>query len=145
MKKLLALATVAAALALAGVALAASHPAKVKLRKTAVGQILTNGSGFTVYMFSRDKRNKDNCVHISGCIGFWPPVTTHGKPVAGPGVKASLLGSIKLHNGKSQVTYGGHPLYTYIGDAVPGETSYVGVLASGGTWYAVSASGAKIK
>jgi len=143
--KLVALSAVITVLALTGAALAASHPAKMKLRHTTLGKILTNGSGFTVYTFTRDKKNTDNCVHISSCTMFWPPVTTGGKPVAGPGVTAKLLGSIKLHNGKRQVTYAGHPLYTYIGDASPGQTSYVGIFASGGKWYAMSASGKTIK
>ncbi len=146
MKRFTALLTLILALAAAGAALAASHPAKIKLRKTAVGKILTNGSGFTVYVFARDKKkNTDTCVRIPSCTSFWPPVVTHGKPVAGPGVKASLLGTIKLPNGKRQVTYAGHALYGYIGDSAPGETSYVGVSGSGGKWYAISATGKVIK
>jgi predicted lipoprotein with Yx(FWY)xxD motif len=144
-KKLPALCVAVLALALTGAALAATQPAKVKLRKTAIGKILTNGSGFTVYMFTVDKKNTDKCVHIASCTSIWPPVTTTGKPVPGPGVKASLLGRIKLPNGKSQVTYAGHPLYTYSGDGFPGETDYVGFPMFGGTWNALSATGKVIK
>src|SRR5437588_6484087 len=59
-----------------------------------------------------------------------------GRPNAGPGVKRSMLGTIKV-KGKSQVTYGGHPLYEYSGDTSPGSTSYVGVSQFGAKWRAV--------
>jgi predicted lipoprotein with Yx(FWY)xxD motif len=128
-----------------GVALAASGAAKIKLRKTSIGKILTNGSGRTVYMFTRDTKNTDKCMKIKFCTSTWPPVVSKGRPVAGPGVKASLLGTIKLSNGKHQVTYAGHPLYTYAGDTGPGQTSYVGIPMFGGKWNALSASGKIIK
>jgi len=143
--KLVAICALAVALASAGPAFAVSPTAKVKLRKTSIGKILTNGSGFTLYMFTRDKKNSDSCVHIASCTSIWPPLTTGAKPLAGPGVKASLLGRIKLQNGKSQVTYAGHPLYTYSADAFPGEVDYVGFPMFGGNWDALSASGKAIK
>ncbi len=44
------------------------------------------------------------------------------KAKAGPGVKAAKLGTVK-RNGVVQVTYGGKPLYFFVGDtaAGPGE------------------------
>jgi predicted lipoprotein with Yx(FWY)xxD motif len=117
----------------------------IKLERTQAGKILTNSSGMTLYMFERDKRNKDVCVKIRDCLTIWPAVTTKAKPVAGNGVKASLLGTIKLPNGKRQVTYSGHPLYTYIGDSGPRDASYIGTRESGGTWWAVDAAGHVVK
>jgi hypothetical protein len=64
-----------------------------------------------------------------------------GAPTAGPGVKASLLGTITLPEGGSQVTYDGHPLYTFTEDSGPAETGYIGVRAFGGYWYALRRSG----
>lgn len=133
------------ALAFAGLAVAASGPAKIKLRKTAIGKIITNGSGFTIYMFTKDTRNHDKCVAIRNCKATWPPVMTHGKPVAGPGINASLLGKIKLPGGQNQVTYSGHPLYTYSADTGPGQTVYVGTPLFGGKWDALSATGKTVK
>jgi predicted lipoprotein with Yx(FWY)xxD motif len=133
------------ALGFASLALAASGPAKVKLRKTGLGKVLAAGSGFTLYTFTKDSRNSDKCVKIKNCAGIWPPLMTHGKPLAGPGVNASLLGKIRLPHGKSQVTYAGHPVYTYSGDSGPGQTLYVGTPQFGGTWYAISAAGKTIK
>jgi predicted lipoprotein with Yx(FWY)xxD motif len=119
---------------------ARSGPAKIQLRSTSSGKILTNGRGFTLYAFTADKRRKDVCVKRSGCTSIWPLVTTKGKPKAGHGVDRSMLGTIKV-NGKTQVTYAGHPLYKYTGDFSPGDTSYVGVNQFGGVWKALTGSG----
>ena len=105
-----------AALAGASVAVAAGHRAKVKLASTSLGKILVNGRGFTVYMFTADRRGKDNCVKMTDCTSVWPPLTTTGRAQAGPDVRRALLSTIKLPSGAKQVTYAGHPLYTYSGD-----------------------------
>lgn len=148
MKRLLMIAVTGAVLASAlsaGLASAASSPVKLSLRKTSVGMILVNGRGFTVYAFTRDAHNHDSCLKIGGCVSVWPPLTTTGKPIAGSGVKASMLGTISIKSGATQVTYGGHPLYTYVGDTSPGSTEYVNVSASGGRWPALSGSGSEVK
>ncbi len=115
--------------------------ATVGERSTPLGKLLVNGRGFTLYVFSRDSRGKDRCISTSGCLSAWPALTTSGQPRAGSGVKASLLGTITLANGSRQVTYAGHPLYTYAFDSAPAETDYVGATAFGGTWPALSPSG----
>jgi predicted lipoprotein with Yx(FWY)xxD motif len=145
MKRISILLTCAVLLGAAGAALAATHPAKLKLGKTDLGQIIETGRGSTVYMFTRDKPRKDSCVKVSGCTSVWPPVTTTGRPVAGPGIKRGLLGTITLPSGAKQVTYAGHPLYTYIASAGPGDTSYVGFPEFGGTWFALNAAGHAVK
>ncbi|MFL5823941.1 MAG: hypothetical protein ACJ764_10915 [Solirubrobacteraceae bacterium] len=118
----------------------------IKVFKTSkFGKILVNRRGFTLYAYSKDTRNKDACQDFPGCLGLWPAVTTKGKPVAGRGVKQSLLGTIKLKSGKRQVTYNGHPLYSYIGDSSPHQTSYINQFQSGGKWPAVSPSGRLVK
>src|SRR5579884_2799644 len=66
--------------------------AKLQLRKTSVGTILVNGRGYTVYAFTKDRRNRDNCQKSSACIHVWPAVATTGSPIAGPGVKRGLIG-----------------------------------------------------
>jgi predicted lipoprotein with Yx(FWY)xxD motif len=141
-----ALAAVAAlALALAGPAAAAPKgPATVKVSNSSIGKILVGGNGHTLYMFTKDGRNKDRCVKIQGCTGTWPPVLTKGKPIARAGAKSSLLGTIKLPNGNRQVTYAGHPLYTYSADVFPHQTDYIGTPQFGGTWFAVNANGGKV-
>lgn len=118
---------------------------KVQLRSTGLGEVLVDGSGNTLYLFTHDKRNKDTCVKISGCTGTWPVLKAKGKPTAGKGVKSSLLGTITLAHGVKQVTYAGHPLYTYAFSAGPGDTSYVGTPEFGGDWDASNAAGHAVK
>jgi predicted lipoprotein with Yx(FWY)xxD motif len=123
----------------------AAKAAKVSLRHTELGKILVNSSGFTLYRFTRDPRNKDTCMGVENCSEIWPPLLTSGHPLAGAGVKSSLLSSIRLPNGRHQVTYAGHPLYMYAPATERGETSYVGFSSYGGTWYAVNAAGKIVK
>jgi predicted lipoprotein with Yx(FWY)xxD motif len=123
----------------------AARTAKVQLRRTSVGKILVDGSGFTLFRFTRDARNKNACVKISGCSAIWPAFSTTGKPTAGQGVKASLLSTIKLPSGRRQVTYAGDPLYRYAEASEAGETVYVGAEQFGGKWYAVNAAGKAVK
>lgn len=122
-----------------------SRAATVGLRHTRLGEILVTSSGSTLYEFTKDHADKDSCAAIKGCSEVWPSLKTSGSPTAGSGVKASLLSSIKLPGGGKQVTYAGHPLYTYSGGYGPGETSYVGAKQFGGTWYAIDASGGTVK
>ncbi len=117
---------------------------KVQLRHTKLGTILVNARGFTLYSFALDSRNRDRCVAIAGCTTVWPVLKTAGRPIAGSGAMRTLLGTIRVRGGV-QVTYAGRPLYTYIGDSGPGETSYVGFRQSGGAWYAINARGKVVK
>lgn len=53
----------------------------------------------------------------------WPALTTVGRPIAGPGVDARLLGTVyRADLGAFQVTYAGHPLYLFN----PGANSFAG-------------------
>lgn len=129
----------------AALADASGRRAKLALRTTKLGTILVNGHGFTLYAFTRDGHNRDACVKVKGCLHAWPALTTSGKPIAGTGVSASLIGTIRLKGVGLQVTYDGHPLYTYIGDRHPGSTYYVNRLQFGGRWPALDAAGDEIK
>ena len=113
----------------------------MRLESTSLGKILVDGSGFTLYLFTRDRRRVDRCVTVSGCLDVWPALTSTRRPVAGANVRSSLLGTIKFHGAVRQITYAGHPLYTYTGDFAPRSTGYVGTYEYGGSWYAVSAAG----
>jgi len=123
----------------------AARAAKVQVSHSSLGNILTTSSGSTLFEFTRDSAGKDSCAKVSGCLQIWPALTTSGRPVAGSGVRASLLSSVKLSGGSSQVTYAGHPLYLYSGDSRADETGYVGVSSFGGTWEAINASGHAVK
>jgi predicted lipoprotein with Yx(FWY)xxD motif len=116
--------------------------ATVNLRKTKLGPILVNSKGHTLYLFKKDRNGKSSC--SGSCATFWPPLFRHGKPTAGSGVRASLLGTTRRSNGSLQVTYNKHPLYTYTLDKKAGQTIGEGVLAFGARWYAVSAKGTAV-
>jgi predicted lipoprotein with Yx(FWY)xxD motif len=116
----LASAASAATVASAQTSLPAAHSsatATVQLRHTSLGSILVSSSGRTLYEFSKDRGNKNSCAAISGCSEVWPSLKASGRPTAGAGIKASLLSTTSGH----QVTYAGHPLYTYSGLRRRGE------------------------
>ena len=132
------IAAVGAGLALAG----PSGGARVKLAKTKLGTILVDSQGITLYDFVKDKGTTSAC--YGACAALWPPLLTTGKPVAGPGVRPSLLGTTKRKDGKLEVTYGGHPLYYFVTDRKPGETTGQAVDQFGGPWWVLSAAGKEI-
>jgi predicted lipoprotein with Yx(FWY)xxD motif len=117
----------------------------IELRETNLGQIVVNSSGFTLFMFTKDRMKKEACQSISGCTSVWPPLLVTGTPMAGPGLNAKKLSTITLENGTKQATYAGHPLYMYSFNKGPGETGYVGAKEFGGSWFALNAMGKKVK
>jgi predicted lipoprotein with Yx(FWY)xxD motif len=132
-------AAIGAGLALAGRSAGGAH---LKLAKTSVGTILVDSKGIALYDFVKDKSTTSAC--YGACAALWPPLLTTGKPVAGPGVRASLLGTTKRKDGKVEVTYGGHPLYYFVTDRKPGQTTGQGVNQFGGPWWVISAAGKEI-
>ena len=116
---------------------------KVAVAGTGLGRVLVDGRGRTLYLFGKDKNGRSAC---SGkCAGFWPPLITSGKPVATAGAKSSLLGTTKRADGRLQVTYNHHPLYTFVKDIRKGQTNGEELDVFGAEWYAVSAAGAKVE
>ena len=114
----------------------------LSLRKTALGTILVNSKGRTLYLFAKDRGGASSCT--GACATYWPPLTSIAKPTAGSGVTAALLGRTKRGDGRMQVTYNRHPLYTFAVDKVAGQVKGEGNLAFGGRWYGVSAAGAAV-
>jgi predicted lipoprotein with Yx(FWY)xxD motif len=102
----------------------------------AQGSILVDGQGRTLYLFEHDKGTTSACT--GACAQVWPALTA-AAPTAGTGADASLLGTASGQVAQ-QVTYAGHLLYTYSGDAAPGDVKGVGIPG----WYPVSPSGAKV-
>ena len=138
------LAIAAAAIAIASSSSSPSTSATVKLRSTSLGKIVVDAKGHTLYLFEKDQHGKSAC--SGACATNWPPLIVKGTPKAGSGLKASKLGTTRRSDGKRQVTYGGHPLYTFVVDAgKPGSVKGEGVKAFGAEWYAVGASGRKVE
>jgi predicted lipoprotein with Yx(FWY)xxD motif len=119
-----------------------TRSATVQVANTHLGKVLVDSSGRTLYLFTKDSAKKSACSGM--CASFWPPLHTGGKPAAGSGVTASLLGTVKRSDGTSQVTYHGHPLYSFAKDTKPGEVNGEGVTAFGGSWFAVSPAGNRV-
>ena len=61
--------------------------------------------------------------------------------MVGSGATASQVGTTKRTDGAPQITYNGHPLYTFTGDQNPGDANGQGLTNFGGLWYAVSPAG----
>ena len=124
--------------------LAKAHQSRttVDVRNTGLGKILVNSQGHTLYMFKKDKGTKSACT--GACAKFWPPLRTSSKPRAGSRVSASKLGTTTRSDGKPQVTYNRHPLYTFAKDTKAGQTNGEGLTAFGGSWFAVSLTGNQV-
>ncbi|HET6997928.1 MAG TPA: hypothetical protein VFI03_05000 [Solirubrobacterales bacterium] len=105
------------------------------------GPVLVDSKGFVVYDFHKDKGTTSSC--YGACAEGWPPVTTEGAPSTAGGAMAAKLGTTKRKDGTTQVTYAGHPLYTFAGDSKPGEANGNDIDAFGAEWYALQGSGAE--
>ena len=107
------------------------------LTTTTIGgtTVLTNASGFTLYSFAPDTPATSTC--YGSCAAYWPPVT--GTPAAGQGLPGTVT-TITRTDGSHQLTYNGHPLYTYIGDSAPGQARGNNLNLNGGLWHEVPAS-----
>jgi predicted lipoprotein with Yx(FWY)xxD motif len=117
----------------------ASKGALVALRKTPLGSVLVDARGRTLYLFKKDRKGMSAC--DAACAKFWPPLVSRATPRAGKGVHKSMLGISKRQDGRRQVTYAGHPLYTFVGDKTAGQTSGEGLTNFGAEWDALAATG----
>ena len=118
-----------------------SSTVTIKTQSTSKGTVLTNAQGKTLYWFAIDTPTASKCT--GACLTYWPPVL--GKPVAAAG--ASLphgFSTIKNSKGQVQATYDGHPLYTYVSDTAAGQIGGNGLNLSGGLWWAMTPTGAKL-
>lgn len=125
---------------------------KVAFNKTLKKPILVDARGFTLYMYSTDSPGTSYCYNdpTYHCSKAWPPLLTKGKPRAGRGAKAALLGTAKRTGGGLQVTYKGHPLYTNAGapsfglvaDKKPGDVNGQRFLE---IWWVLSPAGTPVR
>jgi predicted lipoprotein with Yx(FWY)xxD motif len=109
-----------------------------------VGTVLVNGKGQTLYLLSSEQGGKLTCTDENGCTKVWPDTELpSGKTagIAGTGVQASLLGTVKTADGKLYLTYNTFPLYTFTGDTKTGTAAGQGITSFGGTWAAITPAG----
>ena len=114
----------------------------IDVGKSPLGHILVDSKGITLYDFPPDKGVSSVC--YGACAALWPPLIAKGKPLAGPGVRASLLGTTKRKDGKREVTYNGHPLYYFVTDRKPGQTTGQGLNQFGGPWWVLTPAGKEV-
>ena len=121
---------------------ASGRPATVGLANSGLGKILVDSQGRTLYLFKRDKGTRTTC--FDSCAKAWPPLRSNAKPTVGRGAIARKAGTAPRPDGARQVTYNGHPLYTYEGDETPGKVNGQGVNVWGGRWFVLSPAGKQI-
>jgi predicted lipoprotein with Yx(FWY)xxD motif len=107
---------------------------RVDLSDTSLGEILVDGEGRTLYLFTVDEPGQSNCE--DECLDAWPPL--EGEATAGEGVNADLLGTIEREDGSIQATYADWPLYYFAADEAPGDLNGQGV---NDVWYVIDAQG----
>lgn len=102
------------------------------------GRMLFDARKQAIYIFENDPRGKSVC--DGECAQAWPPVLTKGEPRGLKGANQSLLGTIQRRDGKTQVTYAGHPLYYYANEG-PGEVRCHNIHLNGGLWWVIGPNG----
>lgn len=95
-------------------------------------KFLVDSNGMTVYVYDEDQPGVSNC--YKGCAKAWPAVPA---PATAP---QSPFSEIARTDGTKQLAYENHPLYTYVGDSAPGDTTGDGL---GGVWHIVPVNSAE--
>jgi predicted lipoprotein with Yx(FWY)xxD motif len=140
-------AVIAVVVSAAGGSTKKAHPAvaansAISIKQTSLGNALADGNGRSLYLFAGDKPNVSTLSRAGRA--FWPPFTSIVRPSAIGGALAGKIGQVSGASGARQVSYNGHPLYYFVGDHQPGQTTGQGLNQFGARWYVLSATGAAI-
>jgi predicted lipoprotein with Yx(FWY)xxD motif len=111
----------------------------VSTKTSSLGTFLVDANGRTLYLWDADHGSTSTC--SGACAQAWPPLTATATPKANGAAKASLLGTTKRSDGSREVTYAGHPLYTFAGDTQAGQTTGQGSNGFGAPWWVVTPAG----
>jgi len=114
------------------------------LLQSPAGSILATGTGETLYDFGPDTPTQSACLNV-GCVYQWPPLRAPTTVRVGAGVDRGLVGTVRRPDGSLQLTYGGHPLYTYVRDVSPGTVTGQAIDQDGGPWYVLDPAGHEIR
>jgi predicted lipoprotein with Yx(FWY)xxD motif len=116
--------------------------AYIRAGNTLGGRVLTDRAGYVLMMFPREEHSLKLCIRIPSCMSDWPPVTTTGPPIAGPGIDANLLGAEPYRGKLLAVTYAGWPLHTYRFDySAQNSVMNIGIRQFGDQWDALDPAG----
>lgn len=129
----------AASAATSGGGSAAATGAHLGIAHSLLGNIVVDGAGMTLYVFTRDTKGSGKSSCTGECLATWPALSVTGTPI-GDGVTGTL-GTIPSPDGKKQVTLDGWPLYYFAGDKAAGDVKGQGIK---GAWWVVTAAGAPI-
>jgi predicted lipoprotein with Yx(FWY)xxD motif len=110
---------------------------------TVQGDILVTGHGATLYDFAPDTPTQSACLN-DGCVFQWPPLIKDGPITVGSKLQRSLVGTLRRPDGSTQISYGGHPLYTYNNDVSAGMVTGQDIDQNGGLWYVLTPAGQEI-
>ena len=144
----IAAAGLAAMLAFGLVPSAAQEAAELTVRTSDQhGPYIADGEGRSLYLFEADTQGVGNSKPVSkcadACAEFWPPLIAEA-PKAGDQVYEDFIGTIQRADGKTQVTYGGWPLYYFSQDRGPGDTTGHDIEGFGAEWYLLNPTGEKV-
>lgn len=114
--------------------------ATLQLAKSSLGEILVDSAGNTLYLYANDTPTATAC--STGCLGTWPALVSDGPVTVGAGLGLEDVGSVTAADGSTQVTFYGHPLYSFAGDAAPGDVNGQGI---GGVWFVLDGEGTPVK
>jgi predicted lipoprotein with Yx(FWY)xxD motif len=118
------------------VAIPLDQRSTVGVARSKLGRILVNARGMTLYLFTKDKHGRSTCT--GRCTRVWPPVIVDGEPTAASGIAKRKLSTRRRPDGRRQLLYNGHPLYTLTADTAPGQINGQGFE---GTWFVISPGG----
>lgn len=114
----------------------AAQSATVMTASSDLGTILVDSQGMTLYLFTKDTQGSGESTCEGECLAAWPALL--GEPKAGDGANQTLLGSITRSDGTTQASYNGWPLYYWVKDSAPGDTTGQGVNK---VWWVLDANG----
>lgn len=116
----------------------AAADATIALATNALGDILVDAEGMTLYAFTPDTAGEPTC--YDDCATAWPPLlaTDAAAISAGTGLDATKLTTVDRTDGTKQVKYGDWPLYFFANDAAAGDTNGQGLNSK---WYVVDGAG----
>ncbi len=109
----------------------ASGPTVLVTADSALGTIVVDAAGMTVYVFDGDAPGTTTSACTGQCLASWPLVTTDSETPRAEGVTGTV-GTIESPDGLRHVTLDGRPLYYFAGDGAPGDVTVRARAACGG-------------
>ena len=112
----------------------------VMVAESDLGEILVDGEGRTLYLFTPDEAGEPTC--YEACAQAWPPLLVDGEVEVGEGLDDDDFSTAERTDGGQQVKVGDWPLYYFANDEQPGDTNGQGL---NDVWFVVSPEGEAIR